>query len=120
MGKKIVFKTSEDITKDTIKVGDTFMAYVSGIYDESIYQVSVKKVEGATVELECKWFALSQGYDLGWPQHFRLKKDDKVWTFSGKLYKGKVTKKGQYSNTIYRLIKHPEFCEKYFGQMFLY
>lgn len=119
MNKRIVFKASEDITKDTIKVGDSFMAYVAGIYDESIYQVSVTLVEGATVELACKWFALSEGYDFGLPQHFKLRKDDKVWTFSGKLYKGKVTKKGQYSNTVYKLIRHKEFCEKYFGQMYL-
>ena len=118
MSKKIIFKASEDITKDTINVGDSFMAYVAGIYHESIFQVSVTKVAGATVELECKWLALSDGYDLGRPQHFRLRKDDKVWSFTGKLHKGKVTQKGEYINTVYKLIKHTEFCEKYFGKMY--
>ena len=105
MGKKIVFKASEDITKETIEVGDSFMAYESAIYHESIYQVSVTRVEGATVELACKWFAISDGYDLGMPQHFRLEKNDRVWSFTGKLYKGKVTRKGQYVNTVYKLIR---------------
>ena len=117
MGKKIVFKASEDITKETIKVGDSFMAYVASVYHESLFKVSVTRVEGATVDLQCKWFAISEGYDLGQPQHFRLEKGDKVWTFSGKLYKGKVTKKGEYSSTVYKLIRHPEFCEKYFDKI---
>ena len=116
-GKRITFKASEDITKDSIKVGDSFMAYVAGIYDERIFKVSVTRVEGATVDLQCRWFAISEGYDFGLPQHFRLEKSDKVWTFSGKLYKGKVTRKGEYSNTVYKLIRHPEFCEKYFDKI---
>lgn len=119
MPKKIRFKETEDITKENIKVGESFMAYVKSIYSESIYKVKVIKVVGATVELECKWFALSQGYDFGWPQHFRLEKNDRVWHFTGKLYKGKVTQKREYSNTVYKLIRHPEFCEKYFGNMHL-
>ena len=119
MGKKIVFRASEDITKESIKVGDTYMAYVAGIYDESIYVVTVTKVEGATVDLQCKWFAISQGYEFGFPQHFRLKKNDRVWTFSGKIYKGKVTKKGEYCNTVYKVINHPEFCEKYSDKIYL-
>ena len=119
MGKKIVFKASEGVTKNTIKVGDSFMAYVASFYHESIFKVSVTRVEGATVDLQCKWFAISEGYDLGQPQHFRLEKSDKVWTFSGKLYKGKVTRKGEYSSTVYKLIRHPEFCEKYFDRIYL-
>lgn len=117
MGKRITFKASEDITKDSIKVGDSFMAYVSGIYDERIFKVSVTRAEGATVDLLCKWFAISEGYDFGLPQHFRLENNDRVWSFSGKLYKGKVTRKGEYSNTVYKLIRHPEFCEKYFDKI---
>jgi len=113
------FKASEDITKESVKVGDSFMAHESRIYSEGIYKVVVTRVEGATVELECKWFALSEGYDFGWPQHFRLKKNDKVWKFTGKLYKGKVTQKGEYINKVYKLIRHQEFCDKYFGAMCL-
>ena len=36
MSKTIVFKASEDITNDTVEVGDSFMAYVVGIRDERV------------------------------------------------------------------------------------
>lgn len=113
--KKLTFKANENITKETIKVGDSYIAYNKQIYDERIYRVTVTEVNGANVELECKWFAYSGGYDFGFAQNFRLENDDHKWNFSGKLYKGNVTKKGEYINTVYKLIKLDDFGEKYMG-----
>lgn len=104
-------KATETITKETIKVGQHYFAYERGIYDERIYKVTVKEVKGASVKLECKWFAYSGGYDFGMERHFRLEKNDRVWEFEGKLYKGKLTEKGEYINTVYKLINMGEFVE---------
>lgn len=115
--ERMKFKANENITKETVKVGDSYVAYENKIYDERIYFVNVIKVNGANVELECKWFAYSGGYDFGAKQNFRLEKNDRKWNFSGKLFKGNVTKKGEYVNTVYKLMKHTDFVEKYFGNM---
>ena len=103
-------KEDDTITKQTIKVGDLYIAYERRIYDERIYKVKVTEVNGVNVKLECKWVAYSGGYDFGMSRHFRVEKNDRVWTFEGKIYKGKVTKKGEYSNTVYKLMRMDKFA----------
>ena len=119
--KKIVFKESLEITKETVKVGDSFILYRHSSYSEMLYKVKVLEKNRAHVKLECTWYAISDGYDFGCPQRFVLKKNNDKWLIEGRIYKGKlimVFGDPNYPETG-KLITHTEFCDKYFGMMHL-
>lgn len=119
--KKIVFKESQEITKETVKVGDSFILYRRSCYSEMLYKVKVLDKKGANVKLECSWFANSDGYDFGFPQRFVLKKTPDKWLLEGRVYKGKLTMvfgDPNYPETG-KLITHTDFSEKYFDMMYL-
>ena len=119
--KKIVFKESKEITKESVKVGDSFMLYRRGCYSEMLYKVKVLEIKGAHIKLECAWFAISDGYDFGLPQKFVLKRTPNKWLLEGRVYKGKfimVFGDPNYPETG-KLITHTEFSDKYFGMVYL-
>ena len=109
--KKIKFIESKDINKNNVNIGDSFMAYNKGIYDERLYIVKVVEIKGADIKLECKWLAISDGYDLGFKQNFRPYKNDRVWNFEGKLVNGKVIQKREYTNNVYKLLRFSELSK---------
>ena len=109
MVRKKHFKANETITKESIKVGDPYLVYEQGIYDERVFIGTVLDIKGANLKLECKWIAISEGYDFGFPQNFRIYKNDRRWVIEGKIYKGKLTEtaKSGYKN-YYKLMRMHE------------
>jgi len=101
----IKFKKDENITKETIKVDDSFAAYHKSIYFQGVYKMTVLEVKGANVKMKSKLMFVEDGGEFfKLKGHYRKVINSKEVVVEGKIYKGRFTIHYEYSNDIYHLI----------------